>query len=129
MASRRQERMARLVTEAVSDAITNHLNDPRIVGFVSVTHVDVPADMRRASVYLSIMGKSKADQRKTFNAIEHARSRIQSLLAKSLSSKFCPSLRFYMDENFRKTMETMRLISEAAEELNKKDSGQIQDAD
>jgi len=122
MATRRQERVARAVKEAVSDAIANHLNDPRIEGFVSVTRVDIAADLRSADVFLSIFGKDDTAQNKTFVAITHAKSRIQSLVAGKLQSKFCPVLHFYKDEKFKKTLETMKLIDEAVSELDKKDS-------
>jgi ribosome-binding factor A len=122
MATRRQEKVARVIKEAVSDAITHHLSDPRIEGFVSITRVDVAPDMRNADVYLSIFGKDDAGQNKTFAAIEHARSRIQSLLAGKVQSKFCPVVHFHRDEKFKKTLETMRLIDEAARELENKDS-------
>jgi ribosome-binding factor A len=122
MATRRQEKVARVVKEAVSDAIINHLNDPRIEGLVSVTRVDMAADLRTADVYLSIFGKGKKGQNRTFVAITHARSRIQSLLADKLKSKFCPVLRFHTDEKFKKTLQTMKLIEQAVSELEKKDS-------
>jgi ribosome-binding factor A len=122
MATRRQEKVARVIKEAVSDAITHHLSDPRIEGFVSVTRVDVAPDMRNADVYLSIFGKDEAGQNKTFAAIEHARSRIQSLLAGKVQSKFCPVVHFHRDEKFKKTLETMRLIDEAAKGLENTDS-------
>lgn len=122
MATRRQEKVARVVKEAVSDAITNRLNDPRIEGFVSVTRVDMATDLRKADVYLSIFGKGDAAQNKTFAAITHASSRIQSLLAGRLQSKFCPVLSFHRDEKFNRTLETMRLIDQAVSELKKKDS-------
>jgi len=121
MPTRRQEKVARVVKEAVSNAITNHLSDPRIDGLVSVTKVEMAADLRSADVYLSILGKSEAAQNKTFTAITHARSRIQSLLADRIESKFCPVLRFHEDEKFKKTLETMKLIDEAAKEYQKKD--------
>jgi len=121
MATRRQEKVARIVKEAVSDAISNHLNDPRIEGFVSVTRVDMAPDLRNADVYLSIFGKDETSQNKTFVAIAHAKSRIQSLLAGKLQCKFCPILHFYMDEKFKKTLETMKLIDQAASELKKED--------
>jgi len=117
MATRRQEKVARVVKEAVSDAIANHLNDPRIEGFVSVTRVDMAPDLRNADVYLSIFGKDETSQNKTFAAIAHAKSRIQSLLAGKLQCKFCPVLRFYRDEKFKKTLETMKLIDRAVGEL------------
>lgn len=122
MPTRRQEKVARAVKEAVSDAIANHLNDPRIEGFVSVTRVAMAADLRSAEVYLSLFGEDETAQKKTFLAITHARSRIQSLLGRRLHSKFCPVLRFHRDERFKKALETMKLIDQAASELKEKDS-------
>jgi len=105
------------VRESVSDAISNHLSDPRIEGLVSVTRVDMAADLRSADVYISIFGKDEASQNKTFAAIEHAKSRIQSLLAARVQSKFCPVLRFHKDDKFKKTLEIMKLIDEAVNGL------------
>ena len=122
MPSRRQEKVARVIKEVVSDAVANQLNDPRIEGFVSVTNVDIAPNLRRADVFLSIFGGTETSQHKTFIAITHARSRIQSLLADRLECKFCPVLHFSIDEKFKKTMETMRLINEAASEFKDKDS-------
>ena len=122
MATRRQEKVARIVKEVVSDAIANHLNDPRISGFVSVTRVDITADLRNASVYISIFGSDEAGQNRAFKAITHAKSRIQSLVASQVQSKFCPVLHFYKDEKFKKTLETLNLIDQAVKDLNDEDS-------
>jgi len=122
MASRRQEKVARVVKEAVSDAIANHLNDPRISGLVSVTRVDMTADLRNADVYISVFGSDDAGQNKAFAAINHAKSRIQSLLASRVQRKFCPVLHFYKDEKFKKTLETLNLIDKAVKDLKDKDS-------
>ena len=113
--------MARVVKEAVSDAVTHHLSDPRIEGFVSITRVEVAADLRNANVYISVFGKNPASQNKTFEAINHARSRIQFLLAGRIQSKFCPVLHFYTDEKFKKALETMELIDKATKELKEKE--------
>jgi ribosome-binding factor A len=123
MATRRQEKVARVVKEAVSDAITHHLSDPRIEGFVSVTRVEMSPDLRNANVYLSIFGRDEASQNKTFMAITHAKSRIQSMIGGKLHSKFCPVLHIYRDEKFKKTLETMKLIDKAVSELEQKDDG------
>jgi ribosome-binding factor A len=119
----RQEKVARVIREVVCDAVANRLNDPRIEGFASVMKVDVAADLRTASVYISIFGCSDAAQNKTFAALIHARSRIQSLLANKLrDTKFCPVLRLFKDEEFKKTQQTMKLIDQAASEFKKKES-------
>ena len=119
MATRRQEKVARVVKEAVSDAVSHHLSDPRIEGFVSVTRVEMVADLRNADVYVSIFGKDQASQNKTFAAITHAKSRIQSMLADRMHSKFCPVLHFYMDEKFKKTLEILKLIDQASSNQKK----------
>lgn len=121
MATRRQEKVARVVKEVVSDAIAHRLSDPRIEGFVSVTRVELTPDLRGANVFVSIFGSDQASQNKTFAAITHARSRIQALLAGRIQSKFCPVLRFYTDEKFKKTLETMELIDRAVKELEQRD--------
>ncbi|MHC4757172.1 MAG: 30S ribosome-binding factor RbfA [Planctomycetota bacterium] len=117
MTTRRQERIARIVKEVVSDAVVNRLNDPRLQAFVSVTRVDMASDLRNADVFLSMFEKDEAVKKKTLTAIIHARSRIQSLLARKLNSKFCPVLHFHEDEKFKKTIETMNLINQVAEEF------------
>lgn len=119
MPKRRQEKIAHFIRDVVSDAITNHLNDPRIeLAFVSVTRVDVSADMRIANVYISIFGGTPATQNTAYNAIIHARSRIQSLLAGKINSRFCPVLNIHRDEQFKKALETIKLIDDLSKESN-----------
>lgn len=129
MPTRRQEKVARVVKEAVSDAIANHLGDPRIEGLVSVTRVQMAADLRSSDVYVSILGKNEAAQNRSFAAIVHARSRIQSLLAGRMQSKFCPVLRLHKDEKLKKTLETMKLIEQAVDELEEPDTVETPEAD
>jgi len=117
MPTRRQEKVARVVKEVVSEAVASHLSDPRITGFVSVTRVEMSPNLRSAEVYLSIFAETDGAKNKTFAAITHAGKRIQSLLGAALESKFCPVLHFHRDEHFQKTLETMRLIDEVANEF------------
>ena len=121
MATRRQEKAARVIKEAVSDAIANHLNDPRIEGFVTVTRVETSTDLRNADVYISVLGKDEASQNKTFIGVKHSKSRIQSLLCGRIKSKFCPILHFHKDEIFKKTLDVLNLIDEAVKGLDDKE--------
>jgi ribosome-binding factor A len=129
MESRRQQKVSRSIKEAVSDAIMNHLSDPRIEGFVSVTKVDISPNLKTADVYLSIFGGDDKSQNKTFIAIKHATPKIQSILAGRLTSKFCPSLHFQMDENLKKTMETLKIINEVASEYEIEENDEIEEID
>jgi ribosome-binding factor A len=114
--TRRQEKLARQIQRTVSDVIANHLSDPRIEGLVSVTRVEVAADLRVADVYLSVLAKDAATEGLTLTAIEHARTRIQAWLADELNSRFCPVLRLHRDAQFKKTIEIISLIDRLAED-------------
>jgi ribosome-binding factor A len=123
MPTRRQEKISRFVRESVSDTIANHLSDPRLEqAFVSVTRVEVSADLRIANVFISIFGGTEKMQNNAFAAITHARSRIQSLLAEKIQSRFCPVVNIHKDDQFKKALETMKLIDDIAAESRKKDS-------
>jgi len=117
METRRQKKVSRVIKEAVSDAITNHLSDPRIENFVSVTKVDVSPNLQTVDVYLSIFGGDEKSQNKTFIAIKHATPKIHYMLAKRLTTKFCPSLNLKRDDSLKKTMEMMEIINKVASEF------------
>ena len=121
MPTRRQEKLAQVVKQAVSREIQHGLNDPRIEGIVSVTTVEMAADLRSAEVYLSILGRSPGAENATFKAIQGARRRLQAVVAKSVKSKFCPVIQLHRDEKFKKTLETMNLIDQAAMEYTPDD--------
>ena len=124
MVSRRQEKVSRIVRDSVSDSIANHLSDPRIEeAFVSVTRVEVSADLRIAKVYLSFFGGTEKSQKNAFDAIMHAKKRLQMLLAERIQSRFTPVLNIYMDEQFKKALETMKIL----DELSKKSQSNPQD--
>ena len=122
MSTRRQEKVARVVKQAISSAITSHLNDPRIDGLVIITQVEMSSDLRTADVYISILAHDEKAQNRTFIAIQHARRHLQSFVASAVSSKFCPVLRLHQDDKFKKTLETMNLIDQAASEYRDRPS-------
>jgi ribosome-binding factor A len=126
MTSRRQEKISRIVRDSVSDSIANHLNDPRIEeAFVSVTRVEVSADLRIANVYLSFFGGTEKSQKNAFDAIMHAKKRIQMLLAGRIQSRFCPVLNIHNDEQFKKALETIKILDDLAKksQSNTQDKG------
>ncbi len=122
MPTRRQEKIARVVKEVVSEAIVSHLSDPRITGIVTVTKVEIAPNLRSAEVYLSVLADNDGAKNRTLAAVQHAGRRIQSLLGAALDCKFCPILHFHRDEQFQKTLETMRLIDQVASEFRDQES-------
>ncbi len=126
--TRRQQKMMSLIKEQVSDIIQNRLNDPRIEGFVTVTDVNLSPDIRNADIYLSVMAPDETIEKRTHIAIQHATKHIQTLLAERMTTRFVPILRLLKDEKIKKTLETLRVIEEAAQEYRQKDED-LQDID
>lgn len=120
--TRRQEKIKSLIKVTVSDIIQNRLNDPRIEGFVTVTEVDVSPDIRNADIFISVMAADETIEKRTHIAIQHATKHIQSLLAERMTTRFVPILRLLKDEKIKKTLDTLRVIEEAAQEYREKDS-------
>lgn len=99
----------------------------RIEGFVSVMEVHLPPDLRSADIFLSIFGKDDKTSHLTFIAIEHAAPKIQSMLAHRLETRYCPTLRFHETDKLKKTIETMKIIDEAAKEIPQKTEDEDKD--
>jgi len=129
MATRRQEKIARIITESVSDTISHRLSDPRIIGLVSVTEVTISPDIKNATVFLSIMSPDETQKQKTFDAIRHAAGPIQARLGRALTGRFCPHLRFELDQKLHNTLQTLRLIAQAAEEFSENRTPQVDETD
>jgi ribosome-binding factor A len=111
---RRGLRVASIVREVVSRELVTGLSDPRLT-LVTVTGVDLSADLRFADVRVSIMGDAKG-QEACFRAIRHAHGRLQEKVAEALVLKFCPALRFHVDESVKRSVALGALIARARAE-------------
>ena len=122
--SRRAQRVGSLIRSIVGEVMLTKLSDPRLdPAKTSVTRVEVPEDLLTATVFVSVIG-SEADQNKAIHALKHASGHIQEQMGRQMTLRNTPVLKFVPDEVFKKTLETMRLISEAMSEVQDK-----QDAD
>jgi len=111
----RLAKMASTVRAIAADAILNRLNDPRISPMTSVTRVEMSGDLQIAKLYISVLG-SDADRRRTMRALEHAVGHIQRIVAKRLTTRHCPELRFEVDDSLKRAAETMRIIDRSIAE-------------
>lgn len=114
MKSHRLARVAEVVREAAANAILFELKDPRVKS-VTVTRVEVSADLQHAKVYVSVMGSEK-EQQLTMHGLKSAAGFIQTKVAKQLTTRFVPHITFVVDEGIKKSIEIARLIREANEQ-------------
>jgi len=120
MRAYRLDRIASTIREVVSDALQHRLNDPRIAPLTSVTRVEVSGDLMHAKVHVSVMG-SEGEKRRTMSGLHHCTHYIQSLLAKQLSTRHCPRLKFVLDPSIQKALETNRIIDRTMAEYAETD--------
>ncbi|TVM00914.1 MAG: ribosome-binding factor A [Candidatus Brocadia sp. WS118] len=111
MTSRRNERLAESVKQEVSKIILYELKDPRI-SFITVTNVEIAHDLKKAKVYISILGDDST-RKKTLRAIEHAKGFIQAKVGAQLQIRYTPVLTFCLDESVQKSLHISKLIDDA----------------
>lgn len=111
MPSRRIERLLESIKQEVSKIILYELKDPRI-SFITVTKVEVAPDLKRASVYISVLGDAPT-QVKTLRALEHARGFVQAKVGSSLQIRYTPILSFCLDDSVKKSLHISKLIDDA----------------
>jgi ribosome-binding factor A len=94
--------------EVLSGAITSELKDPR-VGFVTVTAVETSPDLRRARVFVSVLGNAGA-RRRSLAALEHAHGFLQRRVAAELRLKNTPTLAFAYDDSAERGIRIAELL-------------------
>ena len=90
------------------------MKDPRIVGFVTVTGVEVTPDLRHARVYVSVMG-SDAEKNATFEGLASSASHLRSHLGRSLRLRVAPEVQFREDDSIARAARIESLLAEIRE--------------
>jgi ribosome-binding factor A len=95
MSSRRSERVAEAVREAIAEVITRELKDPR-VGLVAITRVEMSPDLRHARVHFSCLGDAAARDR-CAQGLRSATGFIRGQMLRRLDLRVAPDLAFFPD--------------------------------
>ena len=109
--SNRMRRVDGVLKEVLSEAIQT-LKDPRI-GFVTVTGVKTTADLKEATVYVSVLG-GEAKLQRTLEGLEHARGLLQARINRELRLRRTPQLTFEYDPSVERGVRMTQLIDELA---------------
>lgn len=110
MSSRRVLKVAEAIREVVGMAVLTELRDPRIRD-VTVTYVEVSADLRYAKVHVSVMG-SEAKQNLSLRGLQNAAGFLQQKVARRIETRYTPKLTFLLDKGVKHSLEISRLLSE-----------------
>ncbi len=109
---KRSERVGdSILREIASMLLRGDIKDPRI-GFITITHVKLSADLKDAKVYFSQMG-TKDEIEASLQGLKSAVGFIRRALARRLNLKSAPNVRFFYDD----TMEYAEHIDELLHEI------------
>ncbi len=100
MSSPRIARLRELFKEETSVILQRQMKDPRI-GFVSVTDVELSADLRHAKIFVSVFGDAEAKAR-TMQGLVSAQGFIRTELARRIRLRHIPQVAFKMDESIER---------------------------
>lgn len=110
----RPRKIEQFMKEELSQIIQREMKDPRI-GFISVTAVEVSADMRHARAFISVLGDREAKDA-TMAGLASAIGYIRRELGQRLRTRFTPEITFKLDESIERGSHVMKLLGEVAKD-------------
>ena len=100
MARRRTQRFNELLRQKLSTLLLRRVRDPRLSS-VTITEVDVTADLRTARIYVSLLDDEEETRQEVLNSLQGAAGFLRRELAHLLEVRHTPELIFRLDESTR----------------------------
>lgn len=111
--SSRRQRVADQIQKELAGLIQREMKDPRL-GMITVSAVDVSRDLAYADVFITILGKNEADERKqTLEILTRGGGFLRGKLARAMKLRIVPALRFRYDESIERGAHLSSLIEDA----------------
>lgn len=120
MASQRQRQVAEQIHQEISQLIQYSTEDPRL-GFVTVTGVEVTADLRLARVYVSVLGDEK-EARTALKVLANAANFFRYEMKQTLLLRYIPELTFKLDDSLERGNRIEELLDSIKEETDSSQS-------
>ena len=108
----RAQRVAEQVQRELMDLLRFEVKDPR-VAMVTITAVEVSADLSHATVLFTHMGGGGAHAEDVLTGLAHAAGHLRTALSNRLRLYSVPQLHFKYDDSIESGMRLSNLIDEA----------------
>ena len=110
MASRRTLKAAEAIRVVVATSLLMETKDPRVQG-VTITKVEVTADMRQAKVYFTVLG-GESKERNALRGLQSAAGFLQSKVARRIDTRYTPTLLFAVDQGVKNLMAVTKILED-----------------
>ena len=124
--TRRPDRVAEAIREEVANFLAEGVKDPRVVGLVTVTGVDVTRDLRHAKVFVSILG-SESERAATLDGLASVASHLRPRIGRALRLRVAPEVAFKLDESVAHAARIESLLAQINSERPVDDASQSGD--
>jgi ribosome-binding factor A len=108
--SKRPKRVADMIKNEIALLLLRKVKDPRLTS-VSIVDAEVTRDLRRATIYYSVLGDDK-QVKKAADGLDRAKGFIRSHLARELGLRVTPELVFKRDLSMEHQEKMERLLKE-----------------
>lgn len=113
---------AEAIREVVAAAILTDLKDPRIQD-VTVTFVEVSADLRHARIHVSVMGE-ETKQNLSVRGLQNSAGYLQHKISQRIDTRYTPRIQFVLDQGIKNAMEVTRILDDVLpQDRNEQDAG------
>jgi ribosome-binding factor A len=120
----RRERVATAMREALTEAITADVRDPRVSApdLLTVSRVEMNVDMAVANVYVSIVGKDSVIEG-ALAGLQKAAGFLRGPIGRTVGLQHAPELRFVLDKSIDMKDKLAEILRE--DELKAKAAGRV----
>lgn len=98
MSEQRAQRVAEEIKKEVSQILREELKDPRVVGLISVTGVEVTRDLKNAKIFISVFGNEEEKQ-VTLQALNNAAGFIRTEIGRRIRLRHTPLVSIHLDHS------------------------------
>jgi ribosome-binding factor A len=102
--------------EEIATFLANDIKDPRILGLVTVTGVEVTRDLRHAKVFVSVLG-SEAQRAATFEGLTGVAAHLRGRVGRALRLRAAPEIEFRNDESIAHAAHIEQLLAQVRRDL------------
>ncbi len=108
--------------EEIATFLANDVKDPRIMGLVTVTAVEITRDLRHAKVFVSVLG-SESQRAATFEGLDNVATHLRGRVGRALRLRVAPEIEFRNDESVAHAAHIEQLLAQVRKELPPADVG------
>ncbi len=108
--TRRPDRVGEAVREEIAAFLAAGVKDPRVVGLVTVTGVDMSRDLGSATVFVSIYG-SEQERETTMTGLASVSHALRGRVGRALKLRIAPHIIFKQDDSIARAARIEALLA------------------